>query len=378
MVTSLVVWGALPFVAITVYAALSQVPRELIEAAQIDGARSVAGLQGRDLPRHPARAADPDVPSILWDFGVFTQAYLLIGQPHILPSNYLMSIYLFEEGYFKNDYGRGAAISILMLCSVALLSLIYVRRMLGIGEVDVSIRRRARLGWNLVGFAVFVVMVFPVFWMISTAFKTDDQINSLTPTWFPLHPTLEHFSNAIHQQFFWSDVKNTRHRRASRSDRDGARVPRGGRAREVPLHGRKLFMCSSSAMQMIPGVGLIIPLYVVLATLPPGERAHRRDHHLRELGAAVLGLDAARFPARHPEGSRGGRDGRRQHAARRVRPHPAPARRARPRRDLGLRVHHELERVHLRAHPANDQGTRRSRSGSRTSSARAGTPTGAA
>jgi N,N'-diacetylchitobiose transport system permease protein len=74
--------------------------------------------------------------SILWDFGVFTQAFLLIQQPAIVPSNYLMGIYLFEEAYFKNDYGRGAAISILMLVIVAALSIFYVRRMVRVGEVE--------------------------------------------------------------------------------------------------------------------------------------------------------------------------------------------------------------------------------------------------
>src|SRR5436305_7778600 len=39
LVTALNVWGPLPFVAITLYAALSQVPGELVEAAEIDGAR---------------------------------------------------------------------------------------------------------------------------------------------------------------------------------------------------------------------------------------------------------------------------------------------------------------------------------------------------
>ncbi len=38
MVTLLIVWGAIPFVTITVYAGLAQVPRELVEAAEIDGA----------------------------------------------------------------------------------------------------------------------------------------------------------------------------------------------------------------------------------------------------------------------------------------------------------------------------------------------------
>ena len=47
-----------------------------------------------------------------------------------------MAIYLFEEGYFKNDYGRGAAISLLMLLMVAAMSVVYVRKMIRIGDVD--------------------------------------------------------------------------------------------------------------------------------------------------------------------------------------------------------------------------------------------------
>ena len=66
-----------------------------------------------------------------------------------------------------------------------------------------------RSGWNAIGIVVFAVLVFPVFWMVSTAFKTDDQINALTPTWFPTHPTLKHFRDALHRPYFWTDVKNS-------------------------------------------------------------------------------------------------------------------------------------------------------------------------
>ena len=45
--TALVVWGAIPFVAITVYAGLAQVPQELLEAAAIDGARPVEQSSAR-------------------------------------------------------------------------------------------------------------------------------------------------------------------------------------------------------------------------------------------------------------------------------------------------------------------------------------------
>ena len=32
-------------------------------------------------------------------------------------------------------------------------------------------KRGGRLGWNLLGLAIFVVMIFPVYWMFATAFK---------------------------------------------------------------------------------------------------------------------------------------------------------------------------------------------------------------
>jgi N,N'-diacetylchitobiose transport system permease protein len=134
MVTTLIVWGAIPFVAITVYAALSQVPHELVEAAQIDGARSWRVFKDVTMPVIMPVLLILTSLSIIWDFGVFTQPYLLIGQGHQDPTNYLMSVYLYIEGYTKTEFGRGAAISILMLAIVAALSVVYIRRMLRAGD----------------------------------------------------------------------------------------------------------------------------------------------------------------------------------------------------------------------------------------------------
>jgi N,N'-diacetylchitobiose transport system permease protein len=136
LVTTLIVWGAIPFVAISVYAALAQVPSELAEAARVDGARSWEVFRDVTLPILKPVLLILTSLSIIWDFGVFTQPFLLIGPGHIQPSNFLMGIYLYEEGYVKTDFGRGAAISILMLAIVALLSVFYVRRMVRMGEVE--------------------------------------------------------------------------------------------------------------------------------------------------------------------------------------------------------------------------------------------------
>jgi N,N'-diacetylchitobiose transport system permease protein len=143
----------------------------------------------------------------------------------------------------------------------------------------VNVRNAHRAGWNVVGLAVFVICVFPVFWMISTAFKTDDQINALTPTWFPLHPTLRHFRDALHKPYFWTDVKNSLIVVAVTV---GIAMLLAFLAAvalsKYRFTGRKLFIVLVIGVQMLPGAGLIIPLYVVLA----------RFHQVNTLTGVIL------------------------------------------------------------------------------------------
>jgi N,N'-diacetylchitobiose transport system permease protein len=134
MVTVLIVWGAIPFVTITVYAGLAQVPRELVEAAEIDGAGPLRVFRDVTFPILKPIFLILASLSIIWDFGVFTQPYLLIGASQVDVTNYLMGVYVFIEGYAHADFGRGAAISLLMLLIVAVLSIFYVRQMVKMGE----------------------------------------------------------------------------------------------------------------------------------------------------------------------------------------------------------------------------------------------------
>jgi len=129
MVTALIVWGAIPFVTISVYAALAQVPAELVEAAEIDGAGPFRVFRDVTFPVLKPILLILTSLSIIWDFGVFAQPWLLITASGWNASNYLMGIYIYVEGYAHSDYGRGAAISLLMLLIVAVLSVFYVRQM---------------------------------------------------------------------------------------------------------------------------------------------------------------------------------------------------------------------------------------------------------
>src|SRR5436305_10587066 len=127
-------------------------------------------------------------------------------------------------------------------------------------------RHSSRALWNTIGVALFVIMVFPIFRMISAAFKPDDEINSRTPTWFSMHPTLSHFATAIHKPFFWVDVKNSLIVvLLTVAVAMVLSLLAAVALAKYRFTGRKLFIVLMIGIQMLPGVGLIIPLYVVLA-----------------------------------------------------------------------------------------------------------------
>ena len=58
-------------------------------------------------------------------------------------------------------------------------------------------RRTRRAGLNLLGLLVALVTLFPIFWMVSTAFKPATEWYTLTPHPLPSHPTLANFRAVI-------------------------------------------------------------------------------------------------------------------------------------------------------------------------------------
>ncbi|MCX5210864.1 carbohydrate ABC transporter permease [Kitasatospora sp. NBC_00240] len=72
--------------------------------------------------------------------------------------------------------------------------------------------RRSIIGrsWpNIIAVVLFVFFIFPVYWMVSTAFKQNTDIISKTPVLVPLNGTLEHFDRAVHADGFWTMVGNS-------------------------------------------------------------------------------------------------------------------------------------------------------------------------
>ncbi len=132
--TALIVWGAIPFVSITVYAALAQVPHELLEAAAIDGARPWAVFREVTLPLLKPIFVILTSLSIIWDFQVFQQIWVMLdGRPS--SDYYTMAIYAFHQSFQISEYGLGAAIAVVMVMFMFAATLVYLRQMLRTGEV---------------------------------------------------------------------------------------------------------------------------------------------------------------------------------------------------------------------------------------------------
>src|SRR5438094_824503 len=108
-------------------------------------------------------------------------------------------------------------------------------------------------------------MLFPIYWMVATAFKPGRDILSLTPKWIPAPFTLENFTDAITRPYFLEDVKNSVIVVAVMLvlGLTVAFLAAVGTAR-FGFKGRTAFLVMIIGVQMVPLNALIIPLYLML------------------------------------------------------------------------------------------------------------------
>jgi N,N'-diacetylchitobiose transport system permease protein len=127
-------------------------------------------------------------------------------------------------------------------------------------------RKRERLVANAIGLVVLVVMVFPTYWMVNTAFKPGRDILTLTPKFFPSPWTLSNFDEAVHRQYFWDNVKNSV---IVVSIVVVLSLVIGFLAAlaiaRFSFYGRRAFIAVIIGVQMIPTAALIIPIYILFA-----------------------------------------------------------------------------------------------------------------
>jgi len=127
--TIIVVWMGIPFVAFTLYAGLTQIPEERMEAAAIDGAGPWQRLRDIVIPALKPILLILTSLSVLWDFRVFTQVYVLQRAGGITRDTNVLGVYAYRISIGANQFDKGAAVAIVMVAITVLMTMFYLRSM---------------------------------------------------------------------------------------------------------------------------------------------------------------------------------------------------------------------------------------------------------
>lgn len=119
-----------PFVAVTVLAGLLGVPKDMIEAAEMDGAGAFRRFFQIIFPSLRQVFAVVVILSTIWDFKVFAQIYLMPGGSGSNREVLNLGVWSYVESFGQNRYGFGSAIAVLLTLLLLVVTAIYVRYLL--------------------------------------------------------------------------------------------------------------------------------------------------------------------------------------------------------------------------------------------------------
>jgi N,N'-diacetylchitobiose transport system permease protein len=127
------------------------------------------------------------------------------------------------------------------------------------------VKRRGSVWFTAIAVVVFVVFVFPVYWMVITSFRRGTDIQQPTPEFVPSPGTLQNYRKVFDRDFFWTAVKNSV--LVTSSVVVLALVIAFLAAVAVSrfrFRGRKAFIVTILLVQMVPAEALIISLFRIL------------------------------------------------------------------------------------------------------------------
>ncbi len=126
----IVIWMSVPFVAFSVYAGLTQVSEEVMEAAQLDGASGPQRFRYIIFPLVRPVIAIVLLLQLIWDLRVFTQITMLQDAGSKSGDYDVLGTYIYKLGTSAQDFGMASAVSLLVLAITIALSWFYIRSLL--------------------------------------------------------------------------------------------------------------------------------------------------------------------------------------------------------------------------------------------------------
>ncbi|AUI59887.1 carbohydrate ABC transporter permease [Amycolatopsis sp. BJA-103] len=127
LVAAEVIWCSFPFVMVTMYAGLKGVPEEVIEAAYLDGASTWRTTWSITLPMVRPLLTIATIQSIIWDFKIFTQIYVMTNGGGVAGRNLVLNVFAYQQAFAGQEYGLGAALGVVMTLLLLSITGLYVR-----------------------------------------------------------------------------------------------------------------------------------------------------------------------------------------------------------------------------------------------------------
>jgi multiple sugar transport system permease protein len=126
-VTAMNVWRAFPFFMVMLLAGLLAVPRELYEAAQIDGASRIRQFWHITLPQLRGVITTIVLLDSIWTFRAFDPVFVMTGGGPAHASEVLATAIYFD-GFQALDFGYASAQAVVMFIVLFIASVFYMRR----------------------------------------------------------------------------------------------------------------------------------------------------------------------------------------------------------------------------------------------------------
>jgi multiple sugar transport system permease protein len=128
MVILLSIWHHLPFSFVILYTALLGIPKELYEAAQVDGAGAWARFRDVTFPLLVPAMLVAVVFRYIFAFRIFSEVWLLTGGGPAR-STEVLAVYLYRQAFRYAEFGAAAATGWLMLIVSLLMGSWYMLQM---------------------------------------------------------------------------------------------------------------------------------------------------------------------------------------------------------------------------------------------------------
>ena len=264
----IVTWMSVPFVALSLYAGLTQVSPEVLEAATIDGAGWWQRLRHIILPLVAPVLSIVMLLQLIWDLRVFTQIKLLQDAGSVASETDLLGTYIYRPrhrpGRLRHrERGQRAHPPAHRRAQLVLRPLAHERG---------GVMRRSRTTRTLLtvlGLALAVVWAFPVYWMLNSSFLPNVVLQTDDADLPAVQRLARQPAGRRHRPLLRARARHlARRHRDHRGGGAARRLPRGAGDQPVPVpRAQASFVLALLLVQMLPAEGLFIAQYKMMSSL---------------------------------------------------------------------------------------------------------------